>query len=329
MYLVTGGAGFVGSALVRALTRAGAPVRACDIQPLDGAPPEVETVRGDLTDRAVVRRVLRGVQAVYHCAVAVSAMISRRRLMRENYDPLTMLLEECVSHDVEQLVLISSSSVYGKVDRLPIDEDTPARPTDAYGQVRLDMEEMALAFAPHRLIVTVLRPHIVLGPGRVGIVKGLLQQMESGGVVYLPASVRARHQVLHVDDLVEVCMQATLRRQHGLYHVGAPVERSVLQFLQDARQRLNPRTRLCFIPDLLLRIGGLLERRLGLALLGPNKALMSPRGFYFDCRRAEADLGFAPRFSEAECWQTSLEWYIASQNHQNESRAWSPSKLSS
>jgi dTDP-L-rhamnose 4-epimerase len=124
--LVAGGAGFVGSHLVRALLRAGHGVRVLDsfVQQVHGEttyqpPAGVELVRGDVRDPAAVKAALDGVEAVYHLAAEVGvgqSMYEIRRYVEANDVGTSVLLEALVErrHQVRKLVVASSMSIYGE-----------------------------------------------------------------------------------------------------------------------------------------------------------------------------------------------------------------------
>jgi dTDP-L-rhamnose 4-epimerase len=126
--LVTGGAGFIGSHLVDALVRRGDRVRVLDalVPQVHGAPAtprwlprEAEFLRGDVRDRNVWRRALRGVRRVFHEAAEVGvgqSMYEITRYMDANTMGTSQLWQELVTgkHAVEKLVVASSMSIYGE-----------------------------------------------------------------------------------------------------------------------------------------------------------------------------------------------------------------------
>jgi dTDP-L-rhamnose 4-epimerase len=125
--LITGGAGFIGSHLADELVRHGHRVRVLDnlsaqVHGDAGVRPpylshDVELVRGDVRDEAVVRRSLQGVDAVYHFAAAVGvgqSMYEVADYTSINNLGTAVLLEALIAHPVERLVVASSMSIYGE-----------------------------------------------------------------------------------------------------------------------------------------------------------------------------------------------------------------------
>ncbi|MFN2633328.1 MAG: NAD-dependent epimerase/dehydratase family protein, partial [Thermoanaerobaculia bacterium] len=141
MNLVTGGPGFVGSHIVRALLARGQPVR-CLVRPgsrrtnLDGLP--VEVAVGDLTDPPSLREAVRGCRVVYHCAA--DYRLGARRpdaIYASNVAGTDNLLRAAADAAVERVVHTSSVGALGRrPDGRPADENTPVRPESLIGDYK-------------------------------------------------------------------------------------------------------------------------------------------------------------------------------------------------
>ena len=173
--LVTGGAGFIGSHLVRVLVGAGAQVRVLDnlstgsLENLEGAGP-VEFVEADLRDREVLRGALRGVDLVYHEAAIASVPLSMERpdLVHEvNAGGTLSLLEEARQAGVRRVVYAASSAVYGNNPDLPKRESMAAEPESPYAAAKHVGELYARVYDHAFGLETVcLRYFNVFGPGQ-------------------------------------------------------------------------------------------------------------------------------------------------------------------
>jgi len=149
MIFVTGGAGYIGSHAVLALADAGRAVTIFDLFPSGEpeAPQGVRTVRGDLADLDLLTRALgeSGAQAVFHFAGYIAAGESMKdptKYFRNNVANGVNLLDAMSRCGVKQLVFSSSAGVYGDPDRLPLSEDHPCRPANAYGETKYTFERM-------------------------------------------------------------------------------------------------------------------------------------------------------------------------------------------
>jgi nucleoside-diphosphate-sugar epimerase len=174
--LVTGGAGFIGSHLVRALVSEGAVVRVLDnlstgnYNRFAGIERKVDFQEGDIRNAVACRNGCRGVDTVFHLAAYISVPGSLRDPVTADAinisGTLNMLLAARDS-GVRRFVFSSSSAVYGDTDVLPTPEDTLPRPMSPYGVEKLYGEHMVRLFSAHHGLETAsLRYFNVYGPGQ-------------------------------------------------------------------------------------------------------------------------------------------------------------------
>lgn len=171
-YLVTGGAGFIGSHIVRALLEQGDFVRVLDNfstgKPENLAGLDIDLITGDIRDSATVAKAMSGMDRVFHEAAFVSVPQSMD-------DPLTcfeinqrgteIVLEAARKAGVGRVVLASSAAVYGDSEDLPLDEDTLLYPMSPYAvSKRVDELYAALYTRSFGLEVVALRYFNVFGP---------------------------------------------------------------------------------------------------------------------------------------------------------------------
>jgi UDP-glucose 4-epimerase len=147
--LVTGGAGYVGSHVVRQLENAGETVVVLDnlTHGHRAAVAGTRLVEGDIRDRALLERLLdeRKVQAVVHLAASKSVEESLRRpgeYFRNNVVGSLELLEACTRAGVRHFVFSSTCALYGTPSSLPIDEEAAPQPETPYGESKLLVERM-------------------------------------------------------------------------------------------------------------------------------------------------------------------------------------------
>jgi UDP-glucose 4-epimerase len=173
-YLITGGAGFIGSNIAHALVAGGESVRILDDfstgrpQNLAGIADRLEVVRGDLRDPEAVARAVRGIEIVLHQA----ALNSNPRSITEpgptnavNVGGTLLMLEAARQAGVRRVVYASSSSVYGESPTLPKTEELPLLPKAPYGVSKLAAELYCRVFTQVYGLETVsLRYFNVFGP---------------------------------------------------------------------------------------------------------------------------------------------------------------------
>jgi dihydroflavonol-4-reductase len=169
--LVTGGSGFIGSALVRQLIDRGERVRCLVRAGSAGgnlANLDVERVQGDITDPASIERALDGITRVYHLA-ALYAIWRRRPAVfyQVNEEGTRNLLAACAAANVERVVHCSSVAALGAHGPNPADETARfnlAHTRDHYHISKFRAEQVALGFARRGLPLVVVNPSVPLGP---------------------------------------------------------------------------------------------------------------------------------------------------------------------
>lgn len=146
--LVTGGAGYIGSVSVRLLADAGHEVIVLDSLERGhraAVDPRATLVVASLSDADVLDSILPGTDAVLHCAGYIEVGESQREpalYYQKNLAEPSMLLDRMTTHDVACLVFSSTAAVYGQPTEMPITEDAPRAPINAYGASKLAFERM-------------------------------------------------------------------------------------------------------------------------------------------------------------------------------------------
>jgi len=178
-YLVTGGAGFIGSHIVHTLLEQGASVRVLDnfstgkhenleglISRFDGN--QLEVFEGDLRDASRVEEAVRGIEVIFHEAAFVSvpqSMEEPQTCFDVNITGTSLLFDAARRAGVRRAVVASSAAVYGESDALPLIEETPLQPRSPYAvSKRVDEMYAELFTGSFGLQVVALRYFNVYGP---------------------------------------------------------------------------------------------------------------------------------------------------------------------
>jgi dTDP-glucose 4,6-dehydratase/UDP-glucose 4-epimerase len=310
--LVTGGTGFIGSAVVRALVAQGHGVRSLDndsrgsARRLADVAADIELVTGDIRDPAAVAAATRGIDAVCHLAAVNGTrhFYERPELVLEvAIRGMLNVLDACREHGVGDLVVFSSSEAYQTPPVVPTPEDVPLvvpdvlEPRYSYGGGKLASELLAINFGRTGFSrVAIVRPHNVFGPdmGREHVIPELSLKVaelrrETSGAMRLPiqGSGQETRAFLFIDDFVEGFLRVFERGEHlGIYHIGSDQETTIGDVARDIGAVFG--RPLEVVPGQ-LAAGGTLRR--------------CP-----DISRLRA-LGFSPRMPWAEALATTVHWY--------------------
>ncbi len=321
-FLVTGATGFVGGAIARKLLSSGHSVRTL-VRPQSRARAEtglaVDTVAGDVTDRASVRHAVAGVDGVFHAA-AIYSYWSRdaSETYRTNVDGTELVFKEAKAAGVPRVVLTSTVATLkwpGK--NILADESAVASLEDLpghYKRSKLMAEQAALALNGHGFEVVVTNPTAPFGPGDA-------RPTPTGRIVLeflnrrFPGYVDTALNACDVDDVAEGHLQAFSRGRAGeRYILGS--ENLTLRDIYDRLAEITGlRRRPVRVPFALAFAAGMLDTLVESKMLRrepfiPLEGLrVAKHPMLVDCTKAVVELGL-PRRQAAAALKRSVDWFV-------------------
>jgi UDP-glucose 4-epimerase len=246
-FLITGAAGFLGSALANQLTREGHQVRGLD-DLSTGDPqaltPDVHFTRGDVSDRPKLWTLLQEVDVVYHLAARVSvpeSVLYPRDYNTVNVGGTVALMEAMRDVGVRRVVLASSGAVYGDLPEQPLKETVTPNPSSPYAVSKLAAEFYVRTIGGLWGISTVsLRIFNAYGPGQrlpashPPVVPHYLKQALRGGTLVAHGDGNQTRDYVYLDDVVSALVAAaTAPNIDGLViNVGSGKETSIRDLIQ-------------------------------------------------------------------------------------------------
>lgn len=312
-FLVTGGTGFLGAALVGRLVSEGHFVRVLDngfrsspnrIGDVLGA---IELVNGDIRDRDLVIQSCEGIDCIVHLAAinGTHYFYEQPELVLDvGVRGMLNVIDGCIKHNVEHLTVASSSEVYQTPLQIPTDETTalvipdPLNPRYSYGGSKLISELLALNYGRnHFKKVTIFRPHNVYGPnmgyGHVlpQFIMRAIENIEKHPTGPVPFMIQGNglqtRSFVYIDDMVDGMMTIIKRGEHmNIYHIGNPEEFTTAEIAKKVVSSFN--REILLQPSALLQ--GSTERRC------PNIKKMQA-------------LGYSPKVCFDEGLARVIEWY--------------------
>lgn len=210
--LVTGGSGYIASHLVPALVADGWEVRACGRRERPAhLPADAAYRRVELAEGPGLQELLDGITHVFHLAGASSSRSSEEEMWRSNVVATGRVVAAAAAAGVERFVHVSSTSVYGEEDQLPVPvpEEVEPHPSRAYGKAKWGAEQ-AVWRAVGQVPAVVLRPVTVFGPGNEKLLASAILDAAIERFAGLPAlavhDVPVEQRLVHVDDVVAACL---------------------------------------------------------------------------------------------------------------------------
>jgi UDP-glucose 4-epimerase len=303
--LVTGGAGFIGSHLVEALTAEGRPVRVFDNfstglrSNLDNLRPAPELIDGDLADADAVARAAVGVGGIFHLGALASVQRSVEAPLTSHLVCATgtlHVLDAARRHGVRRVVYAASSSAYG----IPVgdvqSEDDPLRTLSPYAAAKASGELYAQAFAATYGLETVcLRFFNIFGPRQradspySGVIALFTAAMTAGRAPTVHGDGLQSRDFTYVSNAIQALRKAAAAPAAAgrIYNVGTGRRTTILDLV------------------------GALNRQLG-TNLAPQHAAARSGDVRHSCatiERAQRDLGYQPDIGFEEGLERTLRWY--------------------
>ena len=240
--LVTGGAGFIGRRLVRALLAEGHEVTVADLRAFPDS--EVRTFVGDLCDPAAAARAVQpGTDVIIHLAAVTSVLASVQDPVSThllNVDATARLLELGRENEVGTFLLASTNAVVGNVGSAVINEQIVLRPLTPYGATKAAGEMLLGSYVScYGINGAALRFSNVYGPGMTAkdsFIPRLMRAARDGEGVQVRGDGTMLRDVVHVDDVVQGILLAWQAGHNGPLILGAGRSVSVNDMVTIARQ---------------------------------------------------------------------------------------------
>jgi nucleoside-diphosphate-sugar epimerase len=216
--LVTGGGGFLGTALIKLLRARGLAVRSLSRRHYPHLEDiEVQQIQGDIAEESVVTRAVAGCHTVFHTAAKAGIWGSSREYERINVDGTGNVIKACRGQGALRIVYSSSPSVvFNGRDMEGVDESVPysKRFEAAYPETKARAEQMVLRANALGLATVALRPHLIWGPGDHNLLPRILARARGG---YLRKIGRRDPLIdpIYIDNAAEAHVMAALRLEPG------------------------------------------------------------------------------------------------------------------
>lgn len=306
-YLVTGGAGFIGSHIVHNLLQRDQRVRILDnfstgkMSNLNGYLGDVEIMDADLRDPSAVFRAVQNIDFIFHEAAFVSvsqSMLEPKACYDVNVNGTENLIEEARKAGVQRIVLASSAAVYGEPEAIPLSEDNKTQPLSPYAASKIVNEIYADMYTrSFGIEIAVLRYFNVFGPRQApdsqysAAIPIFIRRLLTGKPITIYGDGNQTRDLIFIHDVVRANFKAaeTPGAAGKIYNICTGVETSVRQLVDTLRSLFPEAVSTQFAEP---RAGDI-SRSVGNPL------------------RANKELGFQPQTSLAEGLSQTVDWMHA------------------
>ena len=309
--LVIGGAGFIGSHLVKKLLEN--PVKEVIIYDnftrgkLENIKESLQDKRcyiypygGDVREIDVLNKAMEGVDYVFHLAAMwlLHCKDFPRTAFDVNIAGTFNILESCVNSGVKKLIFSSSASVYGDAVEVPMTEDHPFNNKNFYGATKISGEAMCTAFNDrYGLNVIGLRYANVYGPNQdqkavyTGVIPIMLNKIDSGEPITINGDGSQAYDFIYVEDVAEANIRALESDVNfGFYNVGTGVQTSIKELVNLILKLTGAKNEIIYKP------------------YPPDDARQFVKNRILSPVKAEKELGFKYKYSLEEGLKKLIEW---------------------
>lgn len=259
--IVTGGSGFLGTHMIRALLAEGHEVKNIDIRPAKDA--NVETVIADILDTQKMKEEIKDADAVLHFAGLIEAGESVKypqRFVDVNISGTVSVLEAMRENNIRTILFSSSAAVYGEPQNIPIQEDDRTIPINPYGMTKLAMEGLISSYVQaHGMTGVALRYFNLYGPEEhhepeSHAMPRFIKQIYEGQEVTVYGNGQHQRDYIHVKDIVDGHTKAltyALANQGKYHYFNLSTEKpaTVLEIARAVESALNKKANITHLPE--------------------------------------------------------------------------------
>lgn len=258
--IVTGGVGFLGHHLIRALVAAGHQVKSIDLRP--GQLPDVENVVADILDAHRMMAEIKDADVVFHLAALIEAGESVKqpqRFVDVNISGTVNVLEAMRQNGISTFIFSSSAAIYGEPQQTPIQEDDRTLPINPYGMTKLAMEGLVNSYvANFEMTGVALRYFNLYGPEEAHqpethAIPRFIQQIEAGEEVTVWGSGEHLRDFIYISDVVAAHLKAmTLAtnqpRRYHYFNLSTGTGTKVIEVIRLLEKELGKPARIKHFP---------------------------------------------------------------------------------
>ena len=307
-HILFGGDGFVGRHLAEKLVGDGEEVIVADIFRSDLAHyRRCRFIGADVTDPAAVRAVpIAPGDMVYNLSAKMLSPIQVRAKRHDffypvNYHGTKHIIEAMDAAGARDLVHFTTDMIYGHTVVYPMTEEHPVSPLGEYGQSKLDTEHLAAEWRERGMNISLFRPRLIIGPGRLGILEKLFKLVDRNLPVPMIGSGRNPYQFISVFDCAEA---ARLAWKAGVpneaYNLGSLNPPPVRKLLGDLIRHAGSKSLLVPTPGWAVKRTLDLLDRLNMPLMDPEQYLIADEMCVLDVSKGERQLGWVPQYRDED-----------------------------
>jgi len=316
-YFIFGGNGFVGRYLANALLQRNEKVVVCDLHPnLDE-----RIVKGceyrqiDICDRRSLSEMPIAVDDVvinlaanqYHTKVPRDR---KKYFFSVNTAGTQNILETIYNKGCYNYLMFTTDMTYGKPQYLPVDIKHPQNPFGPYGQSKKACEEICFEYRKKGMNITIFRPRMINGPGRLGILVKLFRLIDMNLPVPTIGNGKNHYQMISVFDCVSAILCAI---DKGLpnkeYNLGSKNSPDIRTLLRNVIKSAHSRSIVIPTPGKFVKVILDFFDTIGLTIMYKEQFMIADEEYVLDIRQTEEDLDWHPQYNDEDMLKEAYRMY--------------------
>lgn len=318
-HVIFGGDGFVGRHLAPKLLADGAEVVVADIVKSDLAHyRSARFVKCDVTDAASVEAVgLKADDMVYNLSAKMLSPIQTRAKRHDFFFPVNYygtlhIIEAMDAAGACKLVHFTTDMIYGHTVVTPMTEDHPVAPLGEYGLSKQMTEELAAEWRKRGMQISLFRPRLIIGPGRLGILEKLFKLIDMSFPVPMIGSGKNPYQFISVFDCAEAARAAWKAGvPDEAYNLGSLNPPPVRKLLGDLIKHAGSKSLLIPTPGWAVKRTLDLFDLMNMPIMDPEQYLIADEECVLDVSKAERQLGWVPKYRDEDMLIAAYSEYRA------------------
>ena len=200
------------------------------------------------------------------------------------------------SRGLKRLVYFTTDMVYGHTIHHPRFEDHPRAPLGPYGDAKFQSEKLCEAYREKGINITIFRPRLIIGPGRLGILEKLFKAVDKSLPVPTIGNGKNYYQFISVSDCAEACIAAVKAGiPNEFYNLGSLNPPTVNDLLKTLIREAGSRSFLLPTPASLVKFTLNILDSVGKPIMDPEQFLIADETCVLDVSKAKKELGWVPQ----------------------------------
>jgi len=314
--LITGAAGFLGYHLTHYLLNKGEEVVGLDIAefPKEDYPESMKKYKIDVRDKEGLEKIIKDEkpEVIVHAAAALP-LWKKKDIFTTNVDGTKNVLEVAYQNNIERVVFISSTAVYGVPKIHPILEEHKLVGVGSYGESKILAEKGCEEYRQKGLCVPVVRPKTFIGPARLGVFEILFDWVHDNKKIPAIGNGKNRYQLLDVEDLCSAIYLTLVKEKeitNDTFNVGAMEFTTVKEDLESFFRKVNSKSKVMATPAGLVKFVLAIAFALKLSPLYKWVYDTADKDSFVSTDKIQKKLGWKAKYSNQDAFYRAYQWYL-------------------